>query len=149
MKNRFVEALKEFHTKFGHPTETGPKNVEEFLKQLELRMRLMEEELREFYNAGIGVAISVREYDADGQRMFMEEMIDGIADLLYVVVGTAVAFGIPLATAFERVHLSNLSKLGADGKPIYREDGKVMKGPNFFPPALKGLVTEELEFMQE
>lgn len=144
-----MEALTEFHTKFGHPTGTNVRNTEEFLKRLELRMRLMEEELREFYNAGVGVAVSVREYDADGQRLFMEEMIDGITDLLYVVVGTAVTFGIPLTTAFERVHTSNLSKLGEDGKPIYREDGKIMKGSNFFPPVLHGLVTPELEFAKE
>ena len=73
----------------------------------------------------------------------MVEMIDGITDLLYVVVGTAVAFGIPIDTAFERVHASNLSKLGEDGKPIYRIDGKILKGPNFFQPELTDLVTKK------
>lgn len=149
MKNRFIEALKEFHIKFGHPTETEPTDVNEFLQRLELRMKLIEEEAQEFYNAAIGCAMSVKADDAKGQRLFMQEMIDGITDLLYVVVGTAVTFGIPLATAFERVHMSNLSKLGADGKPLYREDGKVMKGPNFCPPALGGLITDNLEFVTE
>ena len=77
------------------------------------------------------------------KKKAMVEMIDGITDLLYVVVGTAVAFGIPIDTAFERVHASNLSKLGEDGKPIYRKDGKILKGPNFFPPQLTDLVTKK------
>ena len=149
MKNRFVEALKEFHIKFGHPTGTDTKDTNEFLQRLELRMKLIEEEAQEFYSAAVGCAVSVRADDAKGQRMFMQEMIDGITDLLYVVVGTAVTFGIPMTAAFERVHMSNLSKLGADGKPVYREDGKVMKGPNFMPPALAGLITENLEFVAE
>lgn len=149
MKNRFVEALKEFHTKFGHPTSTDLKDKEEFLKRLELRVNLIEEELQEFYNAALGCAMSVKANDAKGQRMFMTEMIDGITDLLVVVVGTAVTFGIPLVTAFERVHSSNLSKLGPDGKPLYREDGKILKGPNFYTPVLAGLITDSLEFVTE
>jgi predicted HAD superfamily Cof-like phosphohydrolase len=62
-----------------------------------------------------------------------------LADLLYVVHGTAVAFGLPLDVAFNRVHDSNMSKLGPDGKPIYRDDGKVLKGPNYQPPKLDDL----------
>ena len=62
-----------------------------------------------------------------------------LADLLYVVHGTAVAFGLPLEPAFVRVHESNMSKFGDDGKPIYREDGKVLKGPNYHKPDLTDL----------
>jgi predicted HAD superfamily Cof-like phosphohydrolase len=62
-----------------------------------------------------------------------------LADLLYVVHGTAVAFGLPLEPAFARVHYSNMSKLDEDGRPIYREDGKVVKGPNYQPPELGDL----------
>ena len=149
MKNRFIEALKEFHEKFGHPTGTGTNDPTEFLKRLELRMKLIEEEANEFYTAAAACAVSAQYGLKENQRVSMVEMIDGIADLLVVVVGTAVTFGIPLATAFERVHLSNMSKLGADGQPIYREDGKILKGPGFFPPALAGLVTDDLEFVQE
>ena len=61
-----------------------------------------------------------------------------LADLLYVVYGTALAFGLPLDPAFNRVHESNMSKL-VDGKPLYREDGKVLKGPNYQPPVLDDL----------
>jgi predicted HAD superfamily Cof-like phosphohydrolase len=65
-----------------------------------------------------------------------------LADLLYVVHGTAVAFGLPLDVVFNRVHQSNMSKLGPEGKPIYREDGKVLKGPNYKPPKLDDLFDE-------
>ena len=59
-----------------------------------------------------------------------------LADLLYVTIGTAVTFGLPLEEVFYEVHRSNMSKLGDDGKPIYREDGKVLKGPNYKEPDL-------------
>jgi len=61
-----------------------------------------------------------------------------LADILYVVYGTAITFGLPLDTVFNRVHASNMSKL-VDGKPLYREDGKVLKGPNYQPPKLDDL----------
>ncbi len=64
-----------------------------------------------------------------------------LADILYVVHGTAVAFGLPLDTVFNRVHASNMSKL-VDGKPLYRDDGKVLKGPNYQPPKLDDLFDE-------
>ena len=149
MKNKFIEALKEFHEKFGHPTGTDARDTAEFLKRLELRMKLIEEEASEFYNAAVGCVSMAKTDRPEAQRRFMVEMIDGITDLLVVVVGTAVTFGIPLATAFERVHLSNMSKLGEDGRPIYRDDGKILKGPGFFPPRLGDLVTEGLEFVRE
>jgi len=62
-----------------------------------------------------------------------------LADLLYVVYGTAEQLNLPLEPAFNRVHASNMSKLGDDGKPLYREDGKVIKGPNYKPPELGDL----------
>lgn len=62
-----------------------------------------------------------------------------LADLMYVIIGTAITFGLPLELVFNRVHESNMSKLGNDGKPIYREDGKVIKGPNYQPPKLEDL----------
>jgi predicted HAD superfamily Cof-like phosphohydrolase len=67
----------------------------------------------------------------------MVEVADALTDLLYVVYGAGHAFGIDLDDSFREVHVSNMSKLGEDGKPIYREDGKVMKGPKFKPPALQ------------
>ena len=64
-----------------------------------------------------------------------------LADILYVVYGTAITFGLPLDTVFNRVHASNMSKL-VDGKPLYRDDGKVLKGPNYQPPKLDDLFDE-------
>ena len=60
-----------------------------------------------------------------------------LADLLYVVYGTAVSLGIPIDDVFCEVHTSNMSKLDDNGKPIYREDGKVLKGPHYFQPNLE------------
>ena len=62
-------------------------------------------------------------------------------DLVYVVLGTFVEFGWDFDEAFKRVHESNMSKLDAEGKPIYREDGKVLKGPNYHKPDLSDLIT--------
>ena len=69
------------------------------------------------------------------------EVADALTDLLYVVYGMGHAFGINLDLAFNNVHASNMSKMGEDGKPIYREDGKVLKGPNYFPPKIKRALT--------
>lgn len=67
-------------------------------------------------------------------------LLKEMADLQYVLSGLAVALNLPLNIAFNRVHQSNMSKLGEDGKPIYREDGKVLKGPNYTPVNLESLV---------
>jgi len=69
-----------------------------------------------------------------------EALLKELADLVYVVYGTAVSLGLNLDEALERVHESNMSKLGEDGKPIYREDGKVLKGSNYKEPYLGDLV---------
>ncbi len=69
------------------------------------------------------------------------EVADAIADLLYVVYGAAVTFGIPIDAVFAEVHRSNMTKLGPDGAPIYRADGKVLKGPDFEPPDILGILT--------
>lgn len=68
------------------------------------------------------------------------ETLDAIADLIYVLIGLALKCGYDLDGAFREVHRSNMSKLGADGKPIYREDGKILKGPNFTPPNLEPFI---------
>jgi len=68
------------------------------------------------------------------------EIADALTDILYVTYGAGHAFGIDLDKCFEEVQRSNMSKLGVDGKPIYREDGKVLKGPNFFEPDLEKYV---------
>ena len=70
----------------------------------------------------------------------MIEIADALTDLLYVVYGMGAAMGIELDYTFGDVHRSNMSKLGEDGKPIYREDGKVLKGPNYKPPNLYDII---------
>ena len=90
--------------------------------QATLRFNLIDEELYEVRNAPSN-----------------EEMTKELADLLYVTIGFAVTFGLPIVEVFERVHQSNMSKLDDNGKPLYREDGKVMKGPNYQPPELRDL----------
>ena len=87
-----------------------------------LRINLIEEELDE-----LKLAISQNN---------IKEVADALTDILYVTYGAGHAFGINLDECFNEVQNSNLSKLGSDGKPIYNEFGKVMKGPNYFKPDL-------------
>ena len=87
-----------------------------------LRINLIEEELEELKDA-----ISKRD---------LKETIDALTDILYVTYGAGHAFGVNLDKCFDEVQNSNMSKLGEDGKPIYNENGKVMKGPNYFKPNL-------------
>ena len=87
-----------------------------------LRIDLIEEELEELKDA-------VNKKD-------LKETVDALTDILYVAYGAGHAFGVDLDKCFEEVQNSNMSKLGADGKPIYNESGKVMKGPNYFKPNL-------------
>ena len=71
----------------------------------------------------------------------LKEVADALTDILYVTYGAGHAFGINLDDCFEEVQKSNMSKLGNDGKPIYNEHGKVMKGPNYFKPNLNKFLT--------
>ena len=87
-----------------------------------LRLDLIEEEVQEL---------------RDGlDKKSILEIADALTDILYVVYGAGHAFGIDLDDCFHEVHSSNMTKLGADGRPLYREDGKVMKGPNYREPDL-------------
>lgn len=105
--------------------EDGRFDWQLLVDQMELRRELVMEEANE-----------VRTAESP------EELTKELADLLYVVYGMAVTFGLPIDEVFERVHRSNMSKLGDDGKPIYRDDGKVLKGPNYQPPKLDDLFDE-------
>lgn len=115
--------LLEFHRTFGHPVGAVP----EFPAQsyIDLRIKLIEEELQELRDA-----VSARD---------MVETADALGDIMYVVIGMAVSFGIPIDKVFNEIHSSNMTKLGEDGKPIYREDGKILKGPNFRKPNIKAM----------
>ncbi len=91
-----------------------------------LRISLIEEELNELREA-------IKNND-------LKEAVDALTDILYVTYGAGHAFGVNLDKCFEEVQLSNMSKLGEDGKPIYNGDGKVMKGPNYFIPNLSKFI---------
>ena len=75
------------------------------------------------------------------EKKDIKEVADALTDILYVTYGAGHAFGINLDKCFEEVQNSNMSKLGEDGKPIYNEKGKVMKGPNYFKPDLTKFIT--------
>jgi len=70
------------------------------------------------------------------------EIADALSDILYVTYGAAVAFGIPIDECFAEVHRSNMSKTGPDGKALRREDGKILKGPNYFRPNLARILQQ-------
>ena len=118
------EKVEEFMTTFGQEVKTKP----EFpgADTVALRYDLIKEELQELF-------------EAMGEKDIVE-VADALTDILYVTYGAGHAFGIDLDACFDEVQRSNMSKLGADGKPIYRDDGKVLKGPNYFEPDLTKFV---------
>lgn len=124
----YCSQVREFHEVFGmavsdHPVDLHDPDLEPLIK---LRSNLHYEEYYE-------LALAMRERN-------IVEIADAICDLIYVLCGTAVSFGIPLDSCFDAVHAANMSKLGPDGKPIRRADGKILKGPNFTPPNLQEVI---------
>ena len=115
------EKVGMFMMTFGQEVKKKPSLSTDKINNL--RINLIEEELNEFKEA-----ISKND---------LKEAADALTDILYVTYGAGHAFGINLDNCFEEVQKSNMSKLGSDGKPIYNEFGKVMKGPKYFKPDLK------------
>ena len=113
-----------FMKTFGQEVKTKPSFSTDKINRL--RIDLIKEELNELTEAM---------YNKD-----LLEVADALTDILYVTYGAGHAFGINLDKCFEEVQNSNMSKLGDDGKPIYNENGKVMKGPNYFKPNLEKIV---------
>ena len=118
------EKVKKFMETFGQEV----KQKAEFPKDkiTTLRYDLIKEELEE-----LRIAM---------ERKDIKEVADALTDILYVTYGAGHAFGINLDKCFEEVQSSNMSKLGEDGRPIYNDKGKVMKGPNYFKPDLNKFV---------
>ena len=114
------EKVKLFMQTFGQDVKIKASFSDE--KTNQLRLDLISEELEELKNA-----MKTRD---------LLEVADALTDILYVTYGAGHAFGIDLDKCFDEVQNSNMSKLGADGKPIYNESGKVMKGPDYFKPDL-------------
>ena len=116
--------VKTFMETFGQEVKTKPSFSTDKINSL--RYDLIKEELEE-----LKVAMESKD---------LLEVADALTDILYVTYGAGHAFGIDLDKCFEEVQKSNMSKLGEDGKPIYNESGKVMKGPKYFKPNLTTFV---------
>lgn len=114
------ERVQEFHRAFGQQVATVPTLADH--KTALLRNDLIVEELSE-----LQTALAAND---------IVEVADALTDLAYVIYGMADIYGIDLNACFSEVHRSNMSKLGVDGKPILRADGKFLKGPNYSPPDL-------------
>ena len=116
--------VKTFMETFGQIVRTKPQFPDE--KTMQLRYDLIKEELNELEQA-----MKTRN---------LKEIADALTDILYVTYGAGFAYGIDLDKCFKEVQRANMSKLGKDGKPIFNEKGKVMKGPNYSEPNLKKFV---------
>ena len=112
------EKVRFFMKTFGQEVKTVPALSSEKINNL--RISLISEELSELKEA-------IKNND-------LKEAVDALTDILYVTYGAGHAFGVDLDKCFDEVQRSNMSKLGEDGKPIYNDQGKVMKGPNYFKP---------------
>ena len=129
MKRR-IEAVTEFHEAFGLGIKNEPTaNISEARNLL--RYNLMKEENEEYLEAA--------------QNDDLVEVADALGDMLYILCGTIIEHGMQekILEVFEEIQRSNMSKLGEDGKPIYREDGKVLKGPNYFKPNIAKILAEK------
>ena len=122
-----IAAVTKFHEVYRIPYAVQPTtNVDPQL--IALRHRLMAEENEEYLEAALA-----------GNLV---EVADALGDMLYILCGTMITHGMQekIEEVFREIQRSNLSKLGADGQPIYREDGKVMKGPNYFKPDIAAIL---------
>ena len=113
--------VEKFHDSFGIANNYEP-TIQLSQKDIQLRFDLLKEENEEYINAA--------------KNGDMIEVADALGDLMYILFGTIMKHGMQhkIVEVFEEIQRSNMSKLGEDGKPIYREDGKVLKGPNYFKP---------------
>ena len=127
MINKELESVAKFHNSFGIDSQEFP-TVKIPEETVTLRYYLMIDENEEYFEAA-------RNND-------MIEVADALGDMLYILCGTILSHGMQykISEVFEEIQLSNMSKLGADGKPIYREDGKVLKGPSYFKPDIKSIL---------
>jgi predicted HAD superfamily Cof-like phosphohydrolase len=124
---KHLDQVKKFHKAFG--LDVSEAQIADLgLEKNLLRYKLMREENEEYLDAA-----------TQGD---MVEVADALGDMLYILCGTIISHGMQhkIEEVFDEIHRSNMSKLGKDGKPIYREDGKVLKGPDYFKPELKKII---------
>ncbi len=126
MKNK-IEAVKAFHTAFKIGHREIPK-ADLGSDKNTLRFNLMKEENEEYFEAA--------------NNNDLVEVADALGDMLYILCGTIIEHGMQhkIEEVFDEIQRSNMSKLGADGQPIYRADGKVLKGPNYFKPNIASIL---------
>ena len=126
MKKR-INAVRQFHTAFGLGMKEEP-TADLGLAKNTLRFNLMKEENEEYLEAA--------------NNNDLVEVADALGDMLYILCGTIIEHGMQhkIEEVFDEIQRSNMSKLGEDGKPIYREDGKVLKGPNYFKPNISEIL---------
>ncbi len=119
-----IEFVKKFHDAFNILDASSP-TINLSLEKIQLRYNLMQEENEEYLTAA--------------QNKDMVEVADALGDMLYILCGTILTHGMQhkIEEVFDAIQESNMSKLDENGKPIYREDGKVLKGPNYFKPNIK------------
>ena len=124
-----IEAVEKFHKAFGLGVNNEPTANLGKAKNL-LRFNLMDEENKEYMEAA--------------ENSDLVEVADALGDMLYILCGTILEHGMQykIEEVFEEIQRSNMSKLGGDGKPIYREDGKVLKGPNYFKPNIEDILNK-------
>ncbi len=129
MKNN-IEAVKAFHDAFKLDYRETQK-ADLGLAKNTLRFNLMKEENEEYLEAA--------------NNNDLVEVADALGDLLYILCGTILEHGLQhkIEEVFNEIQRSNMSKLGEDGQPIYREDGKVLKGPNYFKPNIEAILNSE------
>ncbi|MDA0316399.1 MAG: hypothetical protein ACPGJN_05880 [Flavobacteriaceae bacterium] len=126
MKDK-IEAVQRFHDAFKIGYRTSPK-ANLGVSKNQLRFDLMKEENEEYFEAA--------------QNNDLVEVADALGDMLYILCGTIIEHGLQhkIEAVFEEIQRSNMSKLGEDGQPIYREDGKVLKGPKYFKPNIESIL---------
>ena len=131
--SKYEEIVEQFHRAMNLPI-----NVAFNPDLLKLRKKLLQEEMAELFQE-LDVAIETTEKGLPVSHPLFEQICKETADVQYVLSGFNVSFGLPIDEAFDLTHESNMSKLGPDGKPVYREDGKITKGPNYHKPDLSNL----------
>lgn len=138
--------VREFHEVFDHPVSYDPKVVPSIESRV-LRIRMIAEELLETARA-MGLTLACVSGDTEAEDTVQVavdadlvydpvETADGFGDIRYLVDGGNLICGFPGDLVLAEIHRSNMSKAGADGKPVRREDGKVLKGPNYFKPDIR------------
>lgn len=122
----YIQMVADFHTVFDQRDGNRPKLIN--VNEAKLRYSLLAEENNEYLEAA--------------EANDLTGIADALGDQLYIIYGTILKHGLQhkIEEVFREIHRSNMSKLGADGKPIYREDGKILKGPSYFRPNIKSII---------